>query len=357
MKKHILITGGAGFVGRNQVKSSIKKFPNHIVWVLDNLSTGLLPTQWPELDLKNPSFEGDTEIYKSNEYEIRFVKCDVLSVFLSELEFIPSQFKFKLPKFERIYHYASIVGGRMKIDGDPLSVGLDLSIDAAFFLWCVKVNKPERVLYASSSAAYPIGLQAANSNIALKESMINFNTSFAAPDFTYGWSKLTGEYLSKIAHSHYGLKIAVVRPFSGYGEYQEPVYPTPAIALRAAAQLDPLFVWGTGEQCRDFVHIDDCIECIELAIEKIEDGTAVNIGSGISTSFLQLAALMADIVGYKPAVEGRSGKPVGVANRYCDPTFAKELLGFYPKISIREGMTRVIEVAKKRIESGLPIPD
>ncbi|MFM9943619.1 MAG: NAD-dependent epimerase/dehydratase family protein, partial [Bacteroidia bacterium] len=260
------------------------------------------------------------------------------------------------PKFSRIYHYASIVGGRVKIDGDPLSVGLDLSIDAAFFLWCVKVNMPERVMYASSSAAYPIGLQVLNSNIALKEDMIDFEKGFAAPDFTYGWSKLTGEYLSRIAHKNYGLKVAVVRPFSGYGEWQEPVYPTPAIAMRAAAKFDPLFVWGTGEQCRDFVHIEDCINCIELAIEQIEDGTAVNIGSGIPTSFLELASLMADIVGYKPKVEGRSGKPVGVSNRYCDPTFAKKLLGFYPEISLREGMSRVIKVAEKRVAEGMEVP-
>ena len=132
---------------------------------------------------------------------------------------------------------------------------------------------------------------------------------------------------------------------------------TPAIALRAAAKYDPLFVWGTGEQCRDFVHIDDCIDCIELAIEQIEDGTAVNIGSGVPTSFLDLAALMADIVGYKPRIEGRSGKPTGVANRYCNPDFAKDLLGFYPSVSLRDGMERVIEVAKLRIYNGIEIPD
>lgn len=357
MSKHILVTGGAGFVGRNQVKNSAKKFPDHIIWVIDNLSTGIVPEAWPEFILGSPKLEGPIKIYQYNGTEIHFINCDVLSIFLAELECIPKIFDFKLPSFSRIYHYASIVGGRLKIDGDPLSVGLDLSIDASFFLWCAKVNRPERIMYASSSAAYPIGLQAVNSNIALKETMIDFEAGFAAPDFTYGWSKLTGEYLSRIAHRNYGLKVAVVRPFSGYGEWQEPVYPTPAIAMRAAAKYDPLFVWGTGEQCRDFVHINDCINCIELAIENIEDGTAVNIGSGIATSFLDLARLMANIVGYKPKVEGRSGKPVGVANRYCDPEYALERLGFSPSIDLIEGMTRVIDVAKQRVESGMVIPD
>ncbi len=357
MIKNILITGGAGFVGRNQVKKCLDKFPDHTLWVLDNLSTGILPEKWPEIKLGAPLKNGIIDLYKVNTTEIKFIKCDVLSIFLAELGCIPNIFEFKLPQFNRVYHYASIVGGRVKIDGDPLSVGLDLSIDAAFFLWCVKVNLPDRVMYASSSAAYPIGLQVSNSNIALKEDMIDFEKGFAAPDFTYGWSKLTGEYLSKIAYKNYGLKVAIVRPFSGYGEWQESVYPTPAIAMRAAAKYDPLFVWGTGEQCRDFVHIDDCINCIELAIEQIEDGTAVNIGTGVPTSFLELASLMADIVGYKPKVEGRSGKPVGVSNRYCDPGFAKELLGFYPEISLRDGMIRVIDVAKIRVSSGMEIPE
>lgn len=357
MKKHILITGGCGFVGRNQVKKTIQKFPGHIIWVLDNLSTGIVPEAWPELKVGQAIQSGRIKTYTIGGTEIRFIECDVLSIFLSELGCIPKVFEFMLPKFERIYHYASIVGGRAKIDGDPLSVGLDLSIDASFFLWCVKVNMPERVMYASSSAAYPIGLQESNSNIALKENMIDFEKGFSAPDFTYGWSKLTGEYLSRIAHKNYGLKVAVVRPFSGYGEWQEPVYPTPAIALRAAAKLDPLYVWGTGEQSRDFVHIEDCINCIELAIETIEDGTAVNIGSGTATSFLELAALMADIVGYHPKIAGRAGRPVGVASRYSDPDFAKELLGFYPEISLREGMSRVINVAKERIGKGVVIPE
>ncbi|MBM3417562.1 MAG: NAD-dependent epimerase/dehydratase family protein [Bacteroidetes bacterium] len=357
MNKHILITGGAGFVGRNQVKKSIAKFPEYTIWVLDNLSTGLPPEHWPELQLPSPQIEGIINTYTIGKTVIKFIHCDVLSVFLSELNCIPQIFDFKLPQFERIYHYASIVGGRMKIDGDPLSVGLDLSIDASFFLWCVKVNHPDRVMYASSSAAYPIGLQTSDTGIALKEQNINFETGFAAPDFTYGWSKLTGEYLSRIAYKNYGLKVAVVRPFSGYGEWQEPVYPAPAIALRAAAMHNPLFVWGTGEQSRDFVHIDDCIRCIELAIENIEDGTAVNIGSGIATSFLQLAALMAKIVGYNPKIVGRSGKPVGVASRYSDPSFTYEKLGFKTEISIEEGMSRVIEVARQRIQNGIQIPE
>ncbi|MBL7860718.1 MAG: NAD-dependent epimerase/dehydratase family protein [Cyclobacteriaceae bacterium] len=359
MQTNILVTGGAGFVGRNLVARLIKGNETKTIWVIDDLSTGISPHQWPELKLEAAGREGDIHIFqaKGTPGTIKFIKSDVLPVFLGELGNIPVTISFKLPKMDYVYHLASIVGGRVKIDGDPLSVGLDLAIDSVFFLWAAKVNRPDRILYASSSAAYPISLQEADKDIALREEMIDFEKGFAAPDFTYGWSKLTGEFLSRIAHRNYGLSAAVIRPFSGYGEWQEPVYPVPAIAMRAAAKYDPLYVWGTGEQCRDFVHIEDCITCMLLAIENIKDGSAVNIGSGVATSFLELATLMGDIAGYKPKVKGKAGMPVGVAKRYCDPEYTREKLGFYPTISLREGMTRVVEVAGKRIEIGVPIPE
>ncbi len=356
---NILVTGGAGFVGRNLIKRILETNRAESVWCIDDLSTGIEPEKWPEFKLEKKREEFGFLVYQAEEsgVEVKFLKSDILPIFLSELEKIDSVLQQKLPKMDEAYHLASIVGGRAKIDGDPLSVGLDLGIDSAFFLWAAKVNRPDRILYASSSAAYPVNLQTEDKDIALCEDMINFEEDLGAPDFTYGWSKLTGEYLSKIAHNNYDLSVAVIRPFSGYGEWQEPVYPTPAIAMRAAAKLKPLYVWGTGEQSRDFVHIDDCVTCMMLAIEKISDGTAVNIGTGKPTSFLELAALMADIVGYETDVVGRAGKPVGVSSRYCNPDFTRERLGFYPSISIREGMTRVLEVAKKRVEAGAEIPE
>jgi UDP-glucose 4-epimerase len=356
---NILVTGGAGFVGRNLIKRIIETGRCEHVWCIDDLSTGISPEAWPEISVERVGQENGFGLYQNADSStiVHFIQTDVLPVFLAELEKIQPVLQMKLPEMDEAYHLASIVGGRAKIDGDPLAVGLDLGIDSAFFLWAAKVNRPKRILYASSSAAYPVNLQTEDKEIALSEDMIDFENGLSSPDFTYGWSKLTGEYLARIAHRNYDLNVAVIRPFSGYGEWQEPVYPTPAIAMRAAAKMKPLYVWGTGEQSRDFVHIDDCITCMILATEKINDGTAVNIGTGKPTSFLELAALMADIVGYETEVIGRAGKPVGVASRYCNPEFTRNVLGFYPTISLREGMSRVIEVAKKRVESGMEIPE
>jgi nucleoside-diphosphate-sugar epimerase len=255
----------------------------------------------------------------------------------------------RLPDFKDVFHLASIVGGRMVIELDPMAVALDLAIDALFFRYVV-VNaiRIGRILYASSSAAYPILLQGDEDHVQLKEEYIKFDGKLGQPDMTYGWSKLTGEYLSTLAAAKHGLHIACIRPFSGYGEDQDLTYPVPAIALRVAKRENPLTVWGTGKQGRDFVHIDDCVEAMLMILEKVSDGRGINIGSGVLTTFIELATLMADIEGYQPVIKPLVEKPEGVKSRYCDPFILNTEIGWTPSISLRDGMSRVLAAAHQR---------
>jgi UDP-glucose 4-epimerase len=206
-------------------------------------------------------------------------------------------------------------------------------------------------MYPSSSAAYPISLQSPTGAIALSESDIDFKNNLGTPDMTYGWSKLTGEFLAQIAAKHYGVSVACIRPFSGYGEDQDLTYPVPAIAARAAKREDPFEVWGSGKQGRDFVHIDDVIDCIMLAMDNIHDGTAINIGSGKLTSFLELIDVFTKIAGYTPTVKPLLDKPVGVHSRYANMDYVNNTFGWKPKISVEEGMRRVYERAKSKLET------
>jgi nucleoside-diphosphate-sugar epimerase len=343
MKYH-LISGGAGFVGRNMAKRLLNTTQDVII-VVDDLSVGTHPDTW--LSYQERKEVKDSVVYNNRLY---FFGQD-FRIFLRKLTAKPDLLhEYGLTSFQRfndVFHFAAIVGGRAKIEGDPMMVALDLAIDAEFFYWLVK-HKPDRAMYPSSSAAYPINLQGEQDAIALKESDIDF-AAMGEPDMTYGWSKLTGEYLAKIAAKYYGISVACVRPFSGYGEDQDLSYPIPAIAARAARKENPFEVWGTGKQGRDFVHIDDCIDCIQMAMDKISDGTAINIGSGKLTSFLEIIDLMTSFAGYKPTIKPLLDKPVGVHSRYSDPTFVAEKYGWTPKISLEEGMRRVYEAALKRV--------
>jgi nucleoside-diphosphate-sugar epimerase len=345
MSRPSLITGGCGFVGRHLAKALLNRGESKI-WMIDDLSTGIVPEKW--LRGWDKTEEGDTSRYSSRGRTIVLIRADVWQL-LHDLAL--GRISRTLPAFGDVFHLASIVGGRALIEGDPLMVAKDLGIDAAFFLWVTRdPSRVGRVLYASSSAAYPTHLQGEGGAIALTENHIDFDSGkLGMPDLTYGWSKLTGEFLSRLAHAKYGIPVACVRPFSGYGEDQDLTYPTPSIALRVARGDDPIEVWGSGEQGRDFVHIDDCVDAFFALLDKVRDGSAANIGSGKLTSFNELIRTMLTIEGRTATIRPLSDKPVGVQSRYADTSYMENTIGWKLKISLEEGLRRTLLGAKERL--------
>lgn len=342
--KPALITGGCGFVGRHMTRRLLKE--GYTLWIVDDCSIGVHCDEWLPGAEKRREICDDVIEYDGG--RVIFVHGDARDFFSGRTDLG----KLKEPTFGDAFHFAAIIGGRAVIDGNPLAVAIDLALDALCFNWAVN-RKPERLLYASSSAAYPVDLQGKDGAVALKETDIEFGGRLGQPDMTYGWSKLTGEYLARIAHQHYGLHTACVRPFSGYGEEQDLTYPVPSIALRAAKREAPLTVWGSGLQGRDFVHIDDCIEAALRILSKVYDGSGVNIGSGKLINFREVARLFAKLEGYAPEIKPLEDKPVGVHSRYADISHMKAILGWQPAISIEEGFGRVLTVAHERKANGL----
>lgn len=240
-------------------------------------------------------------------------------------------------KFDLVVHLAAIVGGRATIEGAPLSVAVDLAIDSELFQWALR-TRPGRIIYYSSSAAYPIHLQAAGSTHRLKESDIDLS-DIKSPDYTYGWAKLTGEMLASYAEKE-GLRVHVFRPFSGYGEDQSLDYPFPSFIMRGVQRQDPFLIWGTGKQTRDFMHMEDVVAATLEAVKQDVPGP-VNLGLGRATSFNELAEIVTKQCGYFPFYERKLGAPEGVQYRVCDPT---KMLSFYkPKITLEEGVSRAIK--------------
>lgn len=344
MKTH-LVSGGCGFVGRNMVQRLYKSTNDRVIFV-DNLSVGTHPKTW----LKEPYQRNlkDIELYGEDE-RLVYLEGDFRTIvrnLIDDPSWFKTEYGLDVETFADVFHFAAIVGGRAKIDGDPMMVALDLSIDAEFFYWLTR-QKPERVLYPSSSAAYPVSKQTEANTIQLQESDIDFN-NMGQPDMTYGWSKLTGEFLAKIAAERYGLKVTCIRPFSGYGEDQDYTYPIPAIARRAVFKETPFEVWGTGMQGRDFVHIDDVLDCTLLAMEQIQDGSAINIGMGKLTNFREIIGIFTEFAGYNPPIKQLLDKPVGVFSRYCNMDYVEERLGWKAKISLHEGLRRVYDAVMEK---------
>lgn len=275
---------------------------------------------------------------------VRFLKDDEIEIVdIKNGHDCREWFKTHADVYDLVIHLAAIVGGRMLIEGNPIAVATDLSIDAEMFNWAVRTKQP-RVVYFSSSAAYPIELQdqyawAMMKNLA--EWQINLK-NIREPDMTYGLSKITGEILAEYARKQ-GVAVYVFRPFSGYGEDQDLDYPFPSFIKRIKDKVSEFEIWGDGKATRDFIHIDDIVGAVMKAVE-LDIQEPINLGTGIGISFNSLADIMMEISGYKVPIRHVLDKPVGVERRVADNS---KMLEFYqPKILLGEGIKRALNYEK-----------
>ena len=328
--RKILITGGAGFVGRHFTRHFLEAGDE--VCVVDPVARytgGVDPADgWPLFEPRDHA-------------RFRFLKEDCRDFFARTRD----------DDFDCVLHLAAMVGGRLMIENNPLVVADDLSIDAGYWQWAAAA-RPKRTVCFSSSAAYPIKFQRAHGHVLLREEMIDFGDDIGMPDLSYGWAKLTCEYLARLAHERYGLQSVCYRPFSGYGEDQDDSYPFPSICKRALRQrgADEITVWGSGAQMRDFIHIDDCVRGVIVTMDRIDNGDALNLSTGILTSFLRFAKMAARACGYDPEVRGMSEQPAGVHAR-GGHTAKQHAHGFVASISFDEGIRRAMEYFEAHPES------
>jgi len=325
--RKILITGAAGFVGRHITRRFLEAGDEvHAVDSIVPLTGGIDPADgWP--------------FYNPRDFRnFHFYREDCRAFFE----------RFHDTDFDYTFHLAAVVGGREMIERNPLAVADDLSIDAEYWQWAAKV-KPKKTVCFSSSAAYPIKYQRASNYLLLRENMIEFDSELGMPDMSYGWAKLTHEYLARLAYEKHGLKSVIYRPFSGYGEDQDDAYPFPGICKRVLNEegAPVIRVWGSGEQMRDFIHIEDCVDGILQTMNRVDDAGAINLSTGILTSFKEFARAAARLCGYYPEVVGTSDKPEGVFARGGDTT-KQASFGFRYVTNFESGIMRALDYYAKR---------
>lgn len=295
--KRILITGHEGFVGRHLLSHYNR--PGFEVVGVDSASSN---TDWMELFRRGPNLQ-----------------------------------------FDAVFHCAAFVGGRRGIDGSPAYLHTyNTMLDAALFTWALDA-KPGRIVYFSSSAAYPMWAQDMNVDrdwfCPMREDYINFD-DLMLPETSYGLSKLHGEQMAASVRSV--VPVTILRPFSGYGEDQSLDYPFPAFIQRAIKHQDPFEVWGSGQQQRDWVHIDDLVGAAAAAVEGGVDGP-VNVCTGIGTTFDTLAEMCMSAAGYRAPIEHQNVGPAGgVDYRVGNPTKLHEF--YTPGVSLDEGVLRAVRV-------------
>ena len=322
----MLVTGGASFIGSHLVDSLLEK--GAVVVVADDFSSGRLSNlEYPLKKGKSGTWiHGNLTVWQGDlkdKYFTRFVVKDV----------------------DVIFHLAALHGGRGYIHTHPAECCTNMILDQLVFEEGCKAGV-ERICFTSSACVYPSYLQAetGSSHLLEEEDADPFVRDRAFADLEYGWAKLMGEMALKAYHKQYGIKASCVRVFTAYGPRENETHAIMALIAKAFIRMHPYVIWGTGEQDRNFTYVEDIVDALILAAEKVEDGSAVNAGRDDRITLNQAAELVFDIVGWKPKqIKHDLSKPQGVASRAADLSKARKILGWSPKVSYREGFTRTIE--------------
>jgi nucleoside-diphosphate-sugar epimerase len=225
-----------------------------------------------------------------------------------------------------------------------------LILDGLVFKTCYQAGV-EKLVFASSGCVYPNSKQMnPNEEIYLTENMVK--PPYDA-DNMYGWAKLMGELTLKAYYQQYGMKSASCRYFTVYGPRCEENHAVIAMIARAFIGEDPFELWGTGEQIRNWTHVDDIVEGTILAAEKIDDATPVNLGTMERVRVIDAVHEVLRYSGHKARIVTRPDMPTGPLNRVADNSLARKLLDWEPRVSFREGLRRTTKwyfAAKDRDE-------
>lgn len=318
-RRPVLVAGGASFIGSHLVERLVEAGAR--VRVADDLSSGRLENLSPVLD-GIEFLEGDL---KDRSFAERAVAGE-----------------------EVVFHLAADHGGRGYVDLHQVACAGNLGLDQTVFEAAVRAGV-DKIVYASSGCVYRNSLQMSpEEELYLTEDMVGPPYE---PDGMYGFAKLAGELTLKALRAEYGLASACCRYFTVYGPRGLENHAVMAMIGRAFLREDPFVVWGTGEQIRNWTYVDDIVSGTILAGERIDDASAVNLGTMERVRVMDAVHLILDYTGHSPRIETRPDMPTGPLNRVADNSLARQLLGWEPKVSFAEGVRRTVDwyfAAKRR---------
>jgi nucleoside-diphosphate-sugar epimerase len=318
--RNVLVTGGASFIGSGIVDLVLSKGAR--VRVVDDLSSGRLDNIQAHIDAGRVEFmRADLREQKNAEKAV-----EDMSV---------------------VFHLAADHGGRGYVDLHQAACATNLMLDGMLFHACYKA-RVDKVVYASSGCVYPNFIQNdLNKMLYLTEDMVG--PGYDA-DNMYGWAKLMAEMTLRAYHKDWGMKSASCRYFTVYGPRGVENHAVIAMIARAFIDQNPFIVWGTGEQIRNWTYIDDIVSGTVLAAEKIDDGTAVNLGTMERIKVIDAAKEVLRYMGKTAEFELHPEMPTGPLNRVADNSLANNLLGWEPKTMFMDGLHKTIDwyVANKK---------
>ena len=292
----VLVTGGAGFIGSQLVDRLIKE--GHQVMILDDFSTGAKSFVHPDAHVQ---------------------EVDIL-------DWLKVEASFESFQPEAVFHLAAQIEIRSEF-----SDSRRYATDSMNILQWSQHYGVKRFIFSSSAAVY-----GDNRNLPIKE------TEPYAPTSAYGVAKMNFEQHLLSEHRHPAMRTVVLRYANVYGPRQGAVGEGGVVAIFCKKLLtgEPLIIYGTGEQTRDFTFVDDVVESNVLALQSAKDGVVYNVATAQETSVNELAQLLLQISGKNVEIKHTGAVAGDVMASALDNTLIKQELGWEPKVAIEEGLKK-----------------
>lgn len=304
-KKRALVAGAGGFIG------------HHLVKFLKSEGYGVRGA-----DLKLPEFE-ESEADEFALLDLREWRSCLQAT----------------SGVDEVYQLAADMGGIGYISGNHADIARNNVLINAHMLEASHQNKVTRFFYSSSACIYPQYLQGTTDVAGLKED----DAHPADPEEGYGWENLYSEKLCQYYFGDKRLETRVARfhnAFGPCGTYEGGREKAPAAVCRKVAlanEGDQVEVWGDGNQTRSFMYVDDCVEGI-YRIAQSDYSAPLNLGTDVLVTIDQLYDLVCDIAQKSLAKRHDTSKPQGVRGRNSDNSRLKTILGWEPRVALREGL-------------------
>ncbi len=311
--RKLVLVGGAGFIGSHLVEALLADGATNIV-VFDNFMRG--------------TRENLAEAMKSGRVEL--VEGDILDY--PSLEKVVSG-------AHGVFHLAA--SWLLQCVDEPRQ-GLQANIVGTFnVMEACKQAKVKRLVFSSSASVYGNALHKQMS----EDHPLN-NRTF------YGATKIAGEQLLRSYNEMSGFEYVALRYFNVYGPRQDYSGAYVSVIMKVLDKLDagerPI-VYGDGSQAYDFIYVGDIARANVLAMKASVTDEPLNVCTGKKTSIRELVNMLCELSGSKLEPEYRPAAQQFVTDRLGDPTKCKELLGFEPTVSLRDGLKKLIAWRKSEI--------
>lgn len=301
----VLVTGAGGFIGHHLVKFLVDKG----YWVRG-------------VDQKQPEY-GQTAAHEFLTLDLRDAgHCVTAAAGMHE-----------------IYHLAADMGGIGFISAAHAEIARNNTQINLGMLEAARLSKTGRFLFSSSACIYPLHLQTSPEVTPLRED----DAWPAQPEEGYGLEKLFTEKMCEYYMQDYGIPTRVVRFHNVYGPlgtYDGGREKAPAaISRKVAAARDgaDIEIWGDGLQTRTFMYVDDCVEGI-YRIMRSDYNQPLNLGTDELVTINELVDMVSAVAGKTLHKRHDRSRPQGVRGRNSDNSLLREVLGWEPKIMLKDGL-------------------